>query len=85
MSIYTYLKKDHEEIKSLMDRVKLLGEEEPAERNSLFNQLKQLIVVHSKAEEKAFYDPLKYHSKTEEEVEHGESIAKRPHGYYLYT
>ena len=72
MSIYTYLKKDHDKIKDLMDKIKVLGPDESAERSDLFNQLKATIIIHSKAEEKAFYDPLKSHSKTEDEVEHGE-------------
>lgn len=72
MSIYTYLEKDHEKIKDLMDKIKALGPDESAERSDLFNQLKLTIITHSKAEEKVFYDPLKNHSKTEDEVEHGE-------------
>ncbi|MBU2886698.1 hemerythrin domain-containing protein [Gilvimarinus agarilyticus] len=73
MSIYSYLKKDHENIKNLMDRIKVLGADDSPERVKLFNQLKEVIIVHSKAEEKAFYDPLKDYSKTQDEVRHGEN------------
>ncbi|MDO3380757.1 hemerythrin domain-containing protein [Gilvimarinus algae] len=72
MSIYAYLKKDHEKIKALMDKIKVLGPEESSERSELFNQLKATIITHSKAEEKAFYDPLKNHPETREQVKHGE-------------
>lgn len=72
MSIYTYLKQDHEKIQRLMNDIEALGAEESGERSKLFNQLKATIIVHSKAEEKAFYDPLKKHPKTKQEVNHSE-------------
>ncbi|UTF61096.1 hemerythrin domain-containing protein [Gilvimarinus sp. DA14] len=72
MSIYSYLKQDHEKIKQLLNEIDALGPEETPERSELFNRLKATVVVHSKAEEKAFYDPLKTAAKTHDEVEHGE-------------
>lgn len=72
MSIYSYLKEDHEEIKSIMNDIADLGDEGSEERLSLFNHLKEKLILHSKAEEEAFYKPLKEcGGEIEEEVEHG--------------
>ena len=72
MSIYSHLKEDHREIMSLMDKIEQIGFEEPKERNTLFNELKDKLINHSKAEEKAFYQPLKQFRLTKGEVKHGE-------------
>lgn len=72
MSIYAYLKEDHKKIKHLLGEIDALGPEETAERSELFNRLKATVVVHSKAEEKVFYDPLKAAAEVQEEVEHGQ-------------
>lgn len=71
MSIYTYLKTDHNEVKELMNRIESLGAENSEERDTLFNEMKKKLIIHSKAEEKAFYQPLRKFQETKEEVEHG--------------
>ncbi|MGB3623903.1 hemerythrin domain-containing protein [Ketobacter sp. MCCC 1A13808] len=71
MSIFTYLKEDHREIQSLLEKIEQLGPESSAERDETFNQLKSKIILHSKAEERAFYNPLKESKRTKDEVEHG--------------
>ncbi len=73
MSIYEYLHKDHEEIKSLMGEIKNLGPShyDIEKQDYLFNILKKKLIIHSDAEEKSFYNPLKSYVKTKEDVEHG--------------
>ncbi|STX29521.1 Alr3199 protein [Legionella beliardensis] len=70
MSIFTYLKKDHRVAQSLMDKIMRLDSDATEERDKLFNQLKKELIIHSKAEEKVFYEPLKKEPATEEEIPH---------------
>ncbi len=71
MSIYSCLRKDHDEMRDLMKRIEALGPQETDARDNLFNILKEKVIVHSKAEEKAFYNPLKRFKDMKEEIEHG--------------
>lgn len=71
MSIYSYLKQDHEKVKNLMNDISELGDSDDKQRDTLFNELKSSLILHSKAEEKAFYKPLRAFQETKEEVEHG--------------
>lgn len=50
------LKKEHKEVKELLS--KLQDAEGSAERRSLVKQIKQALVPHTKAEEKAVYDAV---------------------------
>lgn len=72
MSIYSHLQEDHQKIKNLMNKIEDIGFKEPKERNVLFNELKDKLMNHSKAEEKAFYQPLKNFKLTRGEIKHGE-------------
>ncbi|WP_017444973.1 hemerythrin domain-containing protein [Gayadomonas joobiniege] len=72
MSIYTYLKDDHKKIKALLQSIEDLGPQESQQRDECFNDLKKTLILHSKAEEKVFYKPLKKSADTQNEVEHGE-------------
>lgn len=71
MSVYDVLKQDHDEVKALMAQIEACGDEETPRRNQLFNEMKERLILHSKAEEKAFYLPLMAYQQTEEEVKHG--------------
>lgn len=71
MSIYAYLKQDHKKVKELMSEIVALGDADSPKRDELFNELKTSLILHSKAEEKAFYEPLRKFKETKEEVEHG--------------
>lgn len=71
MSIYEYLKHDHEEVKSLMNKIEAIGNEESEQRTELFNELKKKLILHAKSEEQAFYKPLRSFQETKDEVEHG--------------
>lgn len=70
MSIYSYLKEDHKKIKSLLNRIEEEGPEESDTRTDLFNELKERLIGHEKAEEISFYEPLKEsHFLDEDEIE----------------
>lgn len=71
MNIYTYLKNDHQHIQKLMDTIESIGMETHSDKTKAFNQLKELLIIHSKAEEKVFYQPLKEFSETKDKVIHG--------------
>ena len=79
MSIFTYIKEDHKEIRTLLDQIENEGPEESELRTDLFNELKEKLLVHEYAEEEAFYKPLKENSLldedeiTESEEEHEET------------
>ena len=71
MSIYTLIKKEHDEMRDLLARIEALGPHENDARDNLFNLLKEKVILHSKAEEKAFYNPLKRFNDLKDEIEHG--------------
>lgn len=52
MNIYALLKKDHDKVKELLASI------EKKKDASLFQQLKNEIIVHNEAEEEALYEPL---------------------------
>ncbi|KTD22866.1 Uncharacterized conserved protein [Legionella lansingensis] len=70
MSIYTYLKNDHKSIEELLKNIEKLDYGHPELRDGLFNKLKTLVILHSKAEEKVFYSSLQRFSLTEDEIKH---------------
>lgn len=72
MSIYTYIKHDHRKILNLLDRIEEEGPEESETRTDLFNELKELLLIHEHAEEEAFYKPLKENSALDDEIEESE-------------
>lgn len=72
MSIYSYIKHDHKKILKLLDRIEDEGPEESEARTDLFNELKQVLLIHEHAEEEAFYKPLKENSALDDEIEESE-------------
>lgn len=59
MEIYGTLKKDHKLFKAILKKIDKTTEKKPERRQKLLDQLKFELVVHSRAEEKTLYDPLK--------------------------
>lgn len=68
MTIYTTLKKEHDEILNYLDRIEKCGEQETEQRNKLFNKLKEALVINARAEQATLYDALKDHEKTHDKV-----------------
>ena len=71
--IFTYIKNDHKEIRTLLDQIENEGPEESELRTDLFNELKEKLLIHEHAEEEAFYKPLKQEtSLLEDEIDESE-------------
>ena len=71
MDIYNYLKKDHRKVADLMDQV--VASQEPAERLSLFAQIKAELTLHADTEEATFYKAIEDATRAkpvEEKMEH---------------
>jgi hemerythrin superfamily protein len=59
MDIYSELKADHKKIKSLLKKLEDTTEKSVKQRKTLLKQLKETLVPHARAEEKALYERLK--------------------------
>ncbi|MFC3908085.1 hemerythrin domain-containing protein [Legionella dresdenensis] len=70
MSIYTYLKHDHKEVKDIIQQIEDLKSSDTEQRDELFNKLKTKVKVHSDAEDKIFYKPLSKDKETKDEIPH---------------
>lgn len=70
MSIYTYIKKDHDQMRDIMENILEAGNDNIEKRDKLFNELKDQLILHAKSEEKAFYNPLTGFERTKEEIDH---------------
>jgi hemerythrin superfamily protein len=77
MSIYQYLKHDHQRFRNIIDQINSLSASDIDKRNELFNTLKNEIIVHSKAEEKVFYQPLQKESITEDDIPESQDEHKK--------
>ena len=53
MNIYSYIRRDHKSVALLMQKV--VESSDPAERQSLFSQIKAELLLHLDSEEKTFY------------------------------
>lgn len=74
MDIYEYLKKDHNKVAKLFE--KIAGEANATTRQSYFDQIKNELTLHAKTEEATFYEALK---KGDEEVQEKEEHAEEEH------
>lgn len=75
MDIYSQLKEDHDETKQLMEQILDAGPRSAKKRETLFQDFRIALTVHSKVEEAVFYSQLKYNpdlkvSELEAENEH---------------
>lgn len=55
---FDLLKKDHKEVKDILEQLKKATGRAESKREQLFSKLKEEIMPHMEAEEKAFYEPL---------------------------
>jgi hemerythrin superfamily protein len=70
MNIYSYLKKDHRKVSDLMEQV--IASRSPEKRETLFEQIKQELDLHSKTEEATFYATLENIDEAQEKIDHAE-------------
>lgn len=70
MNIYTYLKKDHQKVATLFDEI--INTHSQKKRETLFNELKEELLLHAEAEHATFYKVLKSYPETKEIVQHAD-------------
>jgi hemerythrin superfamily protein len=70
MEIYTYLKKDHQKVNNLFEQ--LIAEKNMDKTESLFEALREELLLHAESEQKTFYKALKRHPETKDEARHGD-------------
>jgi hemerythrin superfamily protein len=70
MDIYTYLKKDHQTVADLFD--KILSTKSISKRRTWFEEVKNELLLHAESENATFYAALKEHEETEEIAGHAE-------------
>ena len=66
MDAFELLKKDHEKVSGIFEKLDATTERGVKTREELFTQLKQELEVHARIEEEIFYPLLKEASETEE-------------------
>jgi hemerythrin-like domain-containing protein len=71
MLIYEALKKDHDKLKSLLNRLVNLPEDEVDEREELITKVRDELVPHSRAEESVFYNSIRSIATAKELILHG--------------
>jgi hypothetical protein len=72
MTIFDVLKKDHDEVKDILDKIDKDIRADGSQCEALFHQLKPMVLAHSRAEEEVFYSVLEEHDQTEDLAEHAE-------------
>jgi hemerythrin-like domain-containing protein len=66
--LFELLKKDHRELMEMLDQLKETTDRASKKREELFMQMKQEIVPHMRAEEKAFYSVLQKNEEAKEDA-----------------
>jgi hemerythrin-like domain-containing protein len=66
--LFELIKKDHRELEEILNQLKETSDRSFKKREDLFMQLKQEIVPHMRAEEKAFYSVLQKNNETKEDA-----------------
>ncbi len=74
MDIYTYLEKDHRKVSDLMKQ--LVNASKDAEREDIFEEIRNELLLHAETEEQTFYQALK---EGDEELQDKESHAEEEH------
>ena len=76
MEIYSLLKKDHETISSLFEKLEQTSGRAKKAREKIFAEIKLELMDHSEAEKTAFYDPMQSKKEAKDKIleaneEHG--------------
>lgn len=58
MDIYEVLTEDHREVQKMLNRLAGTSQKAVKTREDVFGQLKEILIAHSKAEDKIFYSTL---------------------------
>lgn len=71
MMIYDVLKKDHDELKQLLQQLVEMKPEKAEARHTLIEKIRDEVVPHSRAEEAVFYNSLRSLEMTRDLAMHG--------------
>jgi len=71
MLIYEVLKKDHDKVKELLERLVHSQDASSEERGSLIEQIRDELIPHSRAEERVFYNALRSIDMAHDMATHG--------------
>lgn len=71
MLIYEALKKDHDKVKDLLERLVHSADADDHARKNLIKQIRDELVPHARAEEAVFYNSLRTIDEAKELVSHG--------------
>lgn len=66
--LFKEIRKDHQEVKGIFDKIEKAGDGASKKRDELFMQLHEEIVPHMKAEEHVFYPLLKEKKESREDA-----------------
>lgn len=80
MDIFSYLKKDHQEIKGLLE--KATNARSPEKRSELLRKLKEAVLLHAKTEEATFYAAL-YKRGMDRKMDHAKKEHKEVEDLFL--
>jgi len=69
MDIYEALRNDHDELKPLLDQLVVVSEQN-ADTQRLLDQIRDMLIPHSRAEEAVFYNALREISSTKDLIGH---------------
>ena len=69
MDIFQILKKDHQTVKDLFEKLEGTGSRAAKSREKLFSQLKEDLEAHSQGEEAVFYTALREHTEMQEMID----------------
>lgn len=72
MDIYKALKKDHEEVKNMLEQLSDTTERAVKTRQQMLQRLREELTAHSRAEEEVFYSALRENDETRSDVLEGE-------------
>src|SRR5687768_4755652 len=71
MLIYDVLKKDHEKVKQLLERLVHSADADDTTRANLITQIRDELIPHARAEERVFYNSLRSIDQAKDLVRHG--------------
>lgn len=71
MTIYEVLKKDHDNLKELLNELVMIGADDEETRHELIKQIRDEIVPHSRAEETVLYNSMRMIDSAKDVVMHG--------------
>lgn len=84
MNIYELLKADHDNVKSILEKVKEMTEQgNEKEQQSLLEKVRTELFSHNEAEEQTFYEALQQYPETQDMILENEEEHEKVEGYLM--